>query len=128
MQPHETNVLVVDDDDGIRFTLEGIIEDEGYAVRGARDGYQAIEMVKEINFHWVFMDIRMPGLNGVETYLEIKKISPDSKVVMMTGFSVEALVNKALEEGVCAVLYKPLPVEQVLDLLKSGAHPEEVKN
>ena len=128
MQPHETNVLIVDDDNGIRFTLEGIIDDEGYAVRGAQDGYEAIELVKVINFHWVFMDIRMPGINGVETYLEIKKISPESKVVMMTGFSVEALVKKALEEGVYTVLYKPLPVEQVLDLLKLSGHSQEVKN
>ncbi len=128
MQAHETRVLIVDDDNGIRFTLEGIIEDEGYSVRGAQDGYQAIELVKEIAFHWVFMDIRMPGLNGFETYLEIKKISPDSKVVMMTGFSVEALVKEALEEGVYAVLYKPLPVEQVLNLLKTNSLSEEFTN
>ncbi len=126
MQPHETNVLVVDDDKGIRFTLEGIIEDEGYKVRGAEDGYQAIELVKEINFHWVFMDIRMPGITGVETYLEIKKISPESRVVMMTGFSVEELVNLALEEGVFAVLYKPLPVEKILKILKSGEPTGEI--
>ena len=126
MQRHETNVLVVDDDKGIRFTLEGIIDDEGYMVRGAEDGYQAIELVKEITFHWVFMDIRMPGLNGVETYLEIKKISPESRVVMMTGFSVEELVNQALEEGVFAVLYKPLPVEQVLNILKSDEQADQI--
>jgi len=127
MQPHETNVLIVDDDKGIRFTLEGIIDDEGYMVRGAEDGYQAIELVKEIDFQWIFMDIRMPGLNGVETYLEIKKISPNSRVVMMTGFSVEELVTQALEEGVFAVLYKPLPVEQVLDILKSGEPTDDTK-
>ena len=126
MQPYETNVLIVDDDRGIRFTLEGIIDDEGYVVRGAEDGYQAIELCKEITFQWVFMDIRMPGLNGVETYLEIKKISPNSRVVMMTGFSVEELVNQALEEGVFAVLYKPLPVEQVLNILKSGTPDDAI--
>ncbi|NQW22236.1 MAG: response regulator [SAR202 cluster bacterium] len=120
MLAHETNVLIVDDDIGIRFTLEGIIDDEGYKVRGTEDGYQAIELAKEITFQWVFMDIRMPGINGVETYLEIKKISPESKVVMMTGFSVEELVKQALDEGVYAVLYKPLPVEQVLEILRSG--------
>ena len=120
MQPHETNVLIVDDDKGMRFTLEGIIDDEGYMVRGAENGYQAIELAKETTFQWVFMDIRMPGLNGVETYLEIKKISPESRVVMMTGFSVEELVKQALEEGVYAVLYKPLPVEQVLKILASS--------
>ena len=125
MQVDETNVLIVDDDNGIRFTLQGIIEDEGYPVRVAEDGYKAIELVKETAFDWVFMDIRMPGLNGVETYLEIKKISPESKVVMMTGFSVEALVKEALEEGVYAVLYKPLPVEQVLSLIKSSELSEK---
>ena len=125
MQANETNVLIVDDDNGIRFTLEGIIEDEGYPVRGAADGYKAIELVKETAFHWVFMDIRMPGMNGVETYLEIKKIRPEAKVVMMTGFSVEDLVKKALEEGVYAVLYKPLPVEQVLSLIKLSELSEE---
>ena len=125
MERHETNVLVVDDDRGIRFTLEGIIDDEGYMVRGAEDGYQAIELVKEISFQWVFMDIRMPGINGVETYLEIKKISPDSRVVMMTGFSVEELVKQALEEGVFAVLYKPLPVERILEILSSGELVDE---
>ena len=119
MQRHETNVLIVDDDSGIRFTLEGIIDDEGYMVKGAEDGYKAIELVKETKFHWVFMDIRMPGLNGVETYLEIKKISPESRVVMMTGFAVEELVDQALAEGAFAVLYKPLPVEQVLNILMS---------
>ncbi|MBC8280907.1 MAG: response regulator [Chloroflexi bacterium] len=128
MQAHETNVLVVDDDNGIRFTLEGIIDDEGYSVCGAADGYQAIELVKRITFQWVFMDIKMPGLNGVETFLEIKKISPESQVVMMTGFSVEPLVKQALEEGVFAVLYKPLPVEQILNILKSGVLPEEISN
>ena len=120
MQPHETNVLIVDDDKGIRFTLEGIIDDEGYMVSGAEDGYQAIELVKEIYLQWIFLVIRMPGINGVETYLEIKKISPNSMVGMMTDFSVEELVTQALEEGVFAVLYKPLPVEQVLNILKPG--------
>ena len=126
MQDHKTNVLVVDDDRGIRFTLEGIIDDEGYAVRSAEDGYQAIELAKETAFQWMFMDIRMPGLNGVETYLEIKKISPECRVVMMTGFSVEELVSQALEEGVYAVLFKPLPVEQVLKILRSGERTDRV--
>ena len=128
MQPHETNVLIVDDDRGIRFTLEGIIEDEGYKVKGAEDGYQAIKLAKETHFHWVFMDIRMPGINGVETYLEIKKISPESKVVMMTGFSVEELVDLALEQGVFAVLHKPLPVGQIFKILKSGEETDQITN
>ena len=119
MRPANDSVLVVDDDRGMRFTLEGIIDDEGYAVRSASDGYQAIELAKEISFRLVFLDIRMPGLNGVETFLELKKIIPDSRVVLMTGFSVEELVEQAMEEGVFEVLYKPMPAEQVIEIFHS---------
>lgn len=113
------SVLVVDDDKGMRFTLEGIIDDEGYAVSSASDGYEAIELAREISFDLVFLDIRMPGINGVETFLELKKIIPDSRVVLMTGFSVEALVKQAKDEGVLAVLYKPVPVHQVMEIVHS---------
>ena len=96
-------IMVVDDDPGMRLTLVGIIEDEGYEVFGAEDGYRAIELAEETSFALIFMDIRMPGLNGVETYREIKKINPRSVVVMLTGFSVESLVKEALKEGAYAV-------------------------
>ena len=119
MRPTDESVLVVDDDRGMRFTLEGIIDDEGYAVSSASDGYQAIELAKGKPFSLVFLDIRMPGINGVETFLELKKIIPDSRVVLMTGFSVEELIKQALEEGVFAVLYKPVPVEQVIEIVRS---------
>ena len=73
-------IMVVDDDAGIRVTLEGMIEEEGYEVTGVEDGYRAIELAKEAPFALIFMDIKMPGINGVETYREIKKVSPQSVV------------------------------------------------
>ena len=112
-------ILVVDDDMGMRLTLEGIIEDEGYSVLAAEDGYQALELAKSTPFALIFMDIRMPGMSGVETYRRIKEVSPGSVVVMMTGFSVEDLIKEALEEGPYAVLYKPLAVEQIIDILQT---------
>ncbi len=121
-----SKIMVVDDDSDLRNTLQEILLDEGFDVISAEDGSQAIQMALENQVSLIFMDIRMPGINGVETYLEIKKISPESKVVMMTGYSAEALVDLALEEGVFAVLYKPLPVEQVLNILKSGVSTDKI--
>ena len=112
-------IMVVDDDAGIRVTLEGMIEEEGYEVTGVEDGYRAIELAKEAPFALIFMDIKMPGINGVETYREIKKVSPQSVVVMMTGYSVEELIKEALEEGAYAVLYKPFAVEQIIGILQA---------
>ena len=67
MDNNYRRILVVDDDDGMRITLEGIIEDEGYNVVGVKDGYEAIQAVQRCSFDLVFMDIKMPGINGVET-------------------------------------------------------------
>ncbi|MFQ6122336.1 MAG: response regulator, partial [Dehalococcoidales bacterium] len=64
----KTNVLVVDDLQSIRLTLGGILEDEGYNVVTAENGYQAIEAVKKTHFDVIFMDIKMPGINGVQTF------------------------------------------------------------
>ena len=98
-------ILVVDDQRGMRLTLSGVIEDKGYDVTGVEDGYQAIDAASKTLFDVIFMDIKMPGINGVQTFREIKKISPSSVVVMMTGFAVEDLVKEALDEGAFSVVY-----------------------
>jgi CheY-like chemotaxis protein len=115
----QPKIMVVDDDPGMRFTLEAIMEDEGYDVTVVEDGHQAIQLAKETHFALIFMDIKMPGINGVDAYREIKMVSPGSVVVMMTGYSVPELIKEALEEGAYAVLYKPLTMEQVIDIMQA---------
>lgn len=120
MAHERPSIMVVDDEPGMRMTLEGLIEDEGYDVVGVNDGYTAIELAKTTRFSLIFMDIMMPGINGLETYKEIKKVSPGTIVLMVTGFSVEEVVKQALEEGAYAVIYKPFDVGQVLDIVKDA--------
>lgn len=122
MSPNAPRILVVDDNPSMRLTLEGIIEDEGYEVVGAGDGFEAIEIARATSFDLIFMDIKMPGLNGVEAYREIKKANPRSVVVMMTGFSVEELVSEALTAGAYTVLYKPFSGEQIVAILADVLH------
>jgi two-component system response regulator HydG len=116
----KTNVLVVDDLRSIRLTLGGILEDEGYNVVLAENGYQAIEAAKQTPFDLVFMDIKMPGINGVQTFREIKKINPEAVVIMMTAYSVEDLVREALAEGAYAVVYKPFDIEKIVSIIDSA--------
>ena len=116
----KTNVLVVDDLKSIRLTLGGILEDEGYNVVLAEDGYQAIEMAKQTTFDLIFMDIKMPGINGVQTFREIKRINPEAVVIMMTAYSVEDLVREAVEEGAYAVVYKPFDIEKIVSIIESA--------
>lgn len=114
----KTSVLVVDDLRSIRLTLGGILEDEGHNVVTVEDGYQAIEAVKKAHFDAIFMDIKMPGINGVQTFREVKKIAPASAVIMMTAYSVEDLVKEALEEGAYAIIYKPFDIDKVISLIE----------
>ncbi len=83
-----TNILVVDDQIGMLETFTDILEDRDCNVVTAEDGFAAIKRVKEQSFDLIFMDIKMTGLNGVQTFRELKKIDPKITVIMMTAYSV----------------------------------------
>jgi two-component system response regulator HydG len=112
------NILIVDDDMGICETLSDIMEIKGYDTAIASDGYEAVRKVKEGDFDVILMDIKMPGMNGVETFKELKKVRPEIAVVMMTAYAVEDLIGEALREGAYGVLYKPFDMEQMIGLLE----------
>jgi len=114
----KTSILVVDDLRSIRLTLGGILEDEGHSVATVENGYQAIEAAKKAHFDAIFMDIKMPGINGVQTFREIKRVDPKTAVIMMTAYSVEELVKEALEEGAYAVVYKPFDIDRIIAIIE----------
>jgi len=112
------SILIVDDDVGICETLSDIMEVKGYHTAMALDGYEAIQKVKDVAFDVILMDIKMPGINGVETFKEIKRVRPEIAVVMMTAYAVEDLIGEALREGAYGVLYKPFDMERMIGLLE----------
>ena len=114
----KTNILVVDDLRRIRLTLGVILEDEGHNVVMVENGYQAIEAVRKTHFDAIFMDIKMPGIDGVQTFREVKKIDPKAAVIMMTAYSVEDLVKEALEEGAYTVVYKPFDIDRIIAIIE----------
>jgi len=121
----KVNVLVVDDEEAVKDVLEEMVESalenldrKEYNVDLASDGYEAIERVKEKSFAIIFLDIKMPGINGIETFKEIKKISPHSVVVMITGYGGVDLVEKAMEEGAYALLHKPFHSNAIFNIIE----------
>ena len=120
MTINKPKVLVVDDMRSMRMTLSMTMQDRGYDVTEVEDGYLAIDAVAKTSFDLIFMDIKMPGINGVQTFHEIKKISPQSVVIMMTGFAVEELVKEALEKGAFSVIYKPFEMDRLVQLVESA--------
>lgn len=116
MEKKDNNILIVEDNINLYKTISFILGRKGYIVTNAKDGAEAIERVKERPFDIIFMDIKMPLMDGIETFKEIKKIKPETIVVMMTAYAVEDLISKALKEGAYGIIYKPLNMEELLRL------------
>ena len=107
-------IFVVDDDRDLAESLAEVLELSGHEVEIAFSGEEAVEVFREKDFDVSFMDVVMPGMNGVESFLEIRKIKPDAKVFMLTGYSVAQLLEQAIENGALGVLEKPIGVEELL--------------
>ena len=114
----ETSILIVDDNISLSRTTTLILKRKGYAVATAQDGLEAIAMVEESPFDIIFMDIKMPLMDGVEAHRKIKQIRPEAVVMMMTAYSVEEQIQQALQEGAYGVLYKPLDMYEVLSFIE----------
>ena len=118
------SVLIVNDNTSLCRTLSFVLRRKGFDAALAKDGLEAIERVRERSFDMILMDIKMPLLNGVETYRRIKEIRPGAAVLMMTAYSVEDLVREALEEGAYGIVYKPLDIEKVISLIERAREPK----
>lgn len=117
----KNRILVVDDNRSLCNLIKDILEMEQYDVSVAYDGFSALEAAKEQQFDVVLMDIKMPVMNGVETFKKLKSISPGTPTIMVTAFAVEDLIREALREGAYAALYKPLDFDQLLGTLTSAS-------
>ena len=115
---NKPRVLVVDDQQSARIIMRGLIEDLGAQVQTAEDGYQAIEGAKNGSFDLAFIDIEMPGINGIQTLRELLKLCPEMVAAMVTGYGEARLVKEALDEGAVAVLLKPFDATEVTHLVR----------
>lgn len=114
---HKSRVLIADDQENMRLTLADILEDEGYEVATAETGERAIEMFREHPYDVILMDVRMPGIDGVEAARRIRRSHREARVIFMSAYTTEALRHQALEEGAVAFLNKPLDIDGVLRLI-----------
>jgi len=110
-------VFIVDDDVDFAQSLALVLEGINCEVELAGSGEEAINTFKNREFDITFMDVKLPGKNGVESFLEIRKFKPESKVVMMTAYSVSQLLDEAVENGAWGVLHKPFNMELMFEML-----------
>ena len=113
----KANILIVDDNVNLFKTMSFVLKHKGYDVSTAISGLEAIELIKQKSFDIIFLDIKMPTMNGVEAFKKIKRISPKTTVILMTAYAVEDLIQEALREGVHGVLYKPMNMDKLQEII-----------
>ena len=119
MKPTGTTIIVVEDEPGLRATLCGILlEDTGYKVIGLESGADALQMIRKSPFDVIIADIRLPDVSGLEILELAKEINPDAAVIMMTGYTEEDSVKRAVSHGAYACIHKPFDVEKVIELVE----------
>ena len=122
-------ILIVDDEESIRESLKGILQDEGFRTLFARNGEEGLNLVKEDNPDLVLLDIWMPGMDGLETLHRIREGHPEQLVIMMSGHGTIETAVKATKLGAYDFIEKPLSLEKVLlcvqNAMKIGQLVEE---
>ena len=110
-----SRILIVDDEDGIRRSLGGILGDEGFETMPAADGEEALRLVEERGVpDLVLLDIAMPGRDGVDILVELVQRWPGLPVVMMSGHGTIETAVRTTREGAYDFIEKPLSIEKVL--------------
>jgi DNA-binding NtrC family response regulator len=122
----EPTVLVVDDNEDLLVTFAMILKRCGFYVETAANGASAVDKFKEHHFDVTLMDIVMPEMNGVEAFRRIREMQPGATVILMTAYSEEELVQMAKDEGAHQIVYKPIRINQLIELIKEAAASQPI--
>ena len=122
-----SNVLIVDDEPGIRTVLSDIIRDENHNVLSASDGFDGLKILKEKSIDLVILDVWLPNMGGIDVLKEIKKEYQDIEVIMISGHANIDIAVKAVKLGAFDFLEKPLSLDKIINLIKNALKLEELK-
>ena len=115
-------ILVIDDNEAIRKSFTLALEDADYSVDTAESGQKGIELAKLTKYDLIFLDLKMPGMNGVDTLRELRKMDPKVPVFILTAFYKEFFgqLKELEEDGIeYEILNKPIGSDQIVFLTKS---------
>ena len=113
-------ILLVDDEARFRTTVVKRLKERGQDVSAVSSGLEAIEAVKQTAYDVVVLDVKMPGLNGLETLLELKKIDPNLVVIMLTGHASVDSSIEGMRLGAFDYILKPCDIEDLLGKIEAA--------
>lgn len=123
----KSHILVVDDEPVARQSLTDILRLEGYTVNSVPNGQAAVEYVRTHPVELVVVDLRMPGMDGLEVVQVVNQISPETEVILLTAFGSTESAIQALRLRIHDYLLKPAPPAQVVNSVKKGLSRREAR-
>lgn len=111
-------MLIVDDQFGIRVLLFEVFGKEGYQTYQAANGKEALQIVQQVSPDIVLLDMKIPGMDGLEILKRIKKMNHDIKVIMMTAYGELDMINEATKLGAITHITKPFDIDQLRSLVR----------
>lgn len=117
MPPHLLKILVVDDDETIRISFKQVLAKDGHQATIVENGSLALRLIKKIQFDLAFVDLKIPGIDGIETLKQIRNVNPKTDVVIITGFGTVATAVEAMKYGAYDYIQKPFSVETIRQVL-----------
>jgi DNA-binding NtrC family response regulator len=122
----EHTILVVDDEMEICDLLQNFLTQEGYQVSTAQNGREAISLGNQNRFDLALLDIKMPGMDGIEVFQELKKAKKDLEVIILTGHGTLRTAKEAMGLGAYDYLTKPFDLRLVKDIIREALERKEV--
>ena len=116
----DEKILVVDDEDNIRTSLAGVLEDEGFRPLFANDGVTALDVIRKELPDLVLLDIWMPRMDGIEALQRMKDLHPSLLVIMMSGHGTIETAVKSTKMGAYDFIEKPLSLEKLLVTIRNA--------
>ncbi len=113
-------ILIVDDEPGIRQSLKGVFEDEGFTTEAVASGEECLKKIESNSYDLVLLDIWLPGADGLETLRRLREKSPDTRVVMISGHATIATAVSATKLGAYDFIEKPLSLEHTLLIARNA--------
>jgi two-component system, response regulator, stage 0 sporulation protein F len=121
-------LLIVDDQYGIRLLLHEIFKKEGYEVFQAANGFQAIDIVVKDCPDLVILDMKIPGMDGVEILKRIKEINKEIKVILMTAYGELDIIEEAKKLGALRYFPKPFDIDEIKKVVREHtSQPQSLK-
>ena len=121
---HRKKILVVDDDDRVRFVLSGALESLGddYHIVAASNSKEALDKAEETRFDLLITDLRLPRTDGLALTSAFAKISPDTKIIWITAYGCHRFSENAKRMAICQCLDKPLEIHELREAALDALH------